>query len=206
MSVKKQINTCRSKCQTVPFRNAECDLDLMSWENDAIEERNGLCHVFGQLFGPTFSFSVKPARLWVLLLAPTCYTRCTKVVNISSSGFGSNSCNLFSLRPEMAFVCQGRSIFTFLPNSIYFFFFNHFNVTNSCISFIWHLKRQEVIDPGKKLRALCQTSLVKERRLTSAIVCLAFKATVLLLLGVCHVVCVGTLLIRMNLNTWWNLF
>lgn len=183
MSVKKQINTCRSKCQTVPFRNAECDLDLMSWENDAIEERNGLCHVFGQLFGPTFSFRVKPARLWVLLLAPTCYTRCTEVVNISSSGFGSNSCNLFSLRPEMAFVCQGRSIFTFLPNSIYFFFFSHFNVTNSC-----------------------QTSLVKERRLTSAIVCLAFKATVLLLLGVCHVVCVGTLLIRMNLNTWWNLF
>lgn len=204
MLVKKQINTRRSKCQTVPFRNAECDLDLMSWENDAIEERNGLCHVFGQLFGPTFSFSAKPARLWVLLLAPTCYTRCTEVVNISSSGFGSNSCNLFSLRPEMAFVCQGRSIFTFPSNSICFFFFSHFNVTNSCISFIWHLKRQEVID--HKVRALCQTSLVKERRLTLAIVCLAFKAAVWLLLGVRHDVCVGTLLIRMNPNTWWNLF
>lgn len=81
----------------------------------------------------------------------------------------------------MAFVCQGRSIFTFPPDSICFFFFSQFNVTNSCISFIWHLKRQEVIDrkePGNKLRALCQTSLVKERRLTLAVVCLAFKATV----------------------------
>lgn len=102
------------------------------------------------------------------------------------------------------FCVPGQEYFYFPSNSICFFFFSHFNTTNSCISFIWHLKRQEVID--HKVRALCQTSLVKERRLTLAIVCLAFKAAVWLLLGVRHVVCVRTLLIRMNPNTWWNLF
>ena len=55
-----------------------------------------------------------------------------QIVNISSSGFGSNICSPFSLRPDVPFVCQGRIVSLFLFFSFLFFSFLFFSFLFFC--------------------------------------------------------------------------
>lgn len=82
-----------------------------------------------------FSFNAKTCMKWSRAAGTKLVYKVQQVVNISSSGFGRNICDLFSPRPEMPFVCHGRivleSFFSFIPSLALLSFFCIFNTSIS---------------------------------------------------------------------------
>lgn len=140
-----------------------------------------------------------------------------QIVNISSSGFGSNICSPFSLRPDVLFVCQGRIVSLFL---FFSFLFLCLLFTSDIQLVLWHLSKWEeraraMKDPERNVRGFCFVRYLHWRRdvFLCLFLCLAVKTSVELLLPgswwAYITLCVeeslvNTLKIRMLSHSMWS--
>lgn len=127
-----------------------------------------------------FLLRCNTSEIWGRAAGTNLVYKVHQVVNISSSGFGSNICDLFSLRPEMPFVCQGRivlEVFFFTPSLFLLFF----QTSSYSFGTLKNKKGEACEGSWEECQVFPQISVVKEGCLSFLFLCPAIKTSVELL-------------------------
>lgn len=180
-----------------------------------------LALMFGDFFNRLSDFLT--GKKWDCTAGTNLVYKVHQVVNISSSGFGSNICNLFSPQTWNAFCVPGQDCF----GSFFVVFFSLYSIFVSPLFFTssFHTSSYSFSTLKSKKGEACEGRMsevlgryvVKEGRLSLPFLCLGIKTSVWatavrLLVGVDHVVCLS-FQFSLNQDTtpqhvkpWWKLW